>query len=153
MSMLWTFPRSAGLREGAERAAQHHVPDPAELAGNAMADVAYSFAVVQHLRAETLEKVLSLLADALRPNGILLLHFAVPDRVYRTEGQWRSDTSLAGRTKLRYGLNCFGRSADEMADLVARNGFTDVMVCPLSGSITVPCDDVQDQHLLTARRE
>jgi SAM-dependent methyltransferase len=125
---------------------------PAELAGNAMADVAYSFAVVQHLRTETLEQVLSLLANALRPNGILLLHFAVPDQVWRTEGQWRSDTSLACRTKLRYGLNCFGRSADEMSDLVARNGFTDVTVRPLSGSITVPGDDVQDQHLLTARR-
>ena len=124
----------------------------AEFAGNAMADVAYSFAVVQHLRTETLEQVLSLLADAIRPGGVLLLHFAVPDQVWRTEEQWRSDTSLAGRIKLRYGLNCFGRSPAEMADLVARNGFTDVTVCPLSGSMAVPCDDVQDQHLLTARR-
>jgi len=125
---------------------------PAELAGNAMADVAYSFAVVQHLRTETLEQVLSLLAAAMRPGAALLLHFAVPDQVWRTEGQWLSDRSLAGRTKLRYGLNCFGRSAAEMADLVARNGFTDVTVRPLSGSITLPCDDVQDQHLLTAQR-
>ena len=88
----------------------------------------------------------------MRPGASLLLHFAVPDQVWRTEGQWRSDTSLAGRVKMRYGLNCFGRSAAEMAELVARHGFTDVTIRPLSGSITVPCDDVQDQHLLTARR-
>ena len=125
---------------------------PTELAGSAMTDVAYSFAVVQHLRTETLEQVLSLLAGAMCPGASLLLHFAVPDQVWRTEEQWQSDTSLAGRTKLRYGLNCFGRSSAEMADLVARNGFTDVRVSPLSGSMTVPCDDVQDQHLLTARR-
>jgi SAM-dependent methyltransferase len=126
---------------------------PAELAGNELADVAYSFAVVQHLRMETLEQVLSLLAGAVRPGAALLLHFAVPNQVWRTEAQWRSDTSLTGRTKLRYGLNCFGRSAAEMADLVARNGFTDVTIRRLSGSVTVPCDDdVQDQHLLTARR-
>jgi 2-polyprenyl-3-methyl-5-hydroxy-6-metoxy-1,4-benzoquinol methylase len=127
---------------------------PAELAGNAMADVAYSFAVVQHLRTETLEQVLSLLADAVRPGGVLLLHFAVPDQVWRTEKQWRSDSSLAGRTKLHYGLNCFGRPIAEMAGLVAHNGFSDVTVRPLGESITVPCDDdVSGQHLLTARRD
>jgi len=125
---------------------------PADLAGNAIADLAYSFAVVQHLRTETLEQVLSLLAGAVRPDATLMLHFAVPDQLWRTERQWRSDMSLAGRAKLRYGLNCFGRSAAEMADLVERNGFTDVTVRPLSGRITVPCDDVQDQQLLIARR-
>ena len=126
---------------------------PAELVGNATADVAYSFAVAQHLRTETLEQVLSLLAGAVRPDGVLLLHFAVPDPVqWRTEGQWRSDPSLATRAKLRYGLNCFARSAAEMTNLVARNGFTGVTVRPLSGSITVPCDDdIPGQYLLTAR--
>ena len=128
---------------------------PAELARKAMADVAYSFAVVQHLRTETLEQVLRLLADAVRPGGVLLLHFAVPDHVqWRTEGQWRSDSSLAGRTRLCYGLNCFGRSIAEMADLVAHNGFTDVTVRPLSEHIAVTFDDdVLVQHLLTARRD
>lgn len=128
---------------------------PAELAGNAMADVAYSFAVVQHLRTETLDQVLSLLASAVRPDGVLLLHFAVADQVkWRTEGQWLSDPSPTARTKLRYGLNCFGRSIAEMADLVAHNGFTDVTVRPLSGSIPVPFDDdISDQHLMTARRD
>jgi SAM-dependent methyltransferase len=128
---------------------------PMELPENAMADVAYSFAVIQHLRTETLEKVLGLLARTVRPDGVLLLHFAVPDRVqWRTEEQWRSDPSLAIRAKLRYSLNCFGRSAAEMAALVTRNGFTDAMVRPLSASITVPFDDdVQNQHLLTARRD
>ena len=125
---------------------------PAEISGGAMADVAYSFAVVQHLRTETLEQVLSLLAGAMRPGASLLIHFAVPDQAWRTEGHWRSDMSLAGRTKMRYGLNCFGRSAAEMTELVARHGFTDVKVCPLSGNISLPCDDIQDQHLLTARR-
>jgi SAM-dependent methyltransferase len=124
-------------------------PEPGQI------DLAYSFAVIQHLGTEVLEQVLSLLAGAVRPDGVLLLHFAVPDQVqWRTEGQWRSDPSLATRAKLRYGLNCFGRSVAEMTDLVARNGFTDVTVRPLSGSITVPCDDdVLDQHLLTARRD
>jgi len=117
------------------------------------ADVAYSFAVVQHLRTDALIDVLAQLAAAVRPGGVLLLHFALAgEHGYRTEGQWLSDGSLTGRAKLRYGLNCFGRSAAEMVDLVARSGFTDVVTRPLSGSIAIPGDDIPNQHLLTARR-
>ena len=61
--------------------------------------------------------MLNLLADKVRRGGALLLHFAVPDQVrWRTETEWRADPSLTDRAKLRYGLNCFGRSGAEMAD-------------------------------------
>ena len=115
-------------------------------------DVAYSFAVVQHLRTQVVERVLKLLAAALRPGGLLLLHFAVPGETWRTEAQWLADRSLAGRARLRYGLNCFGRTTAEMVDLATRSGFTEAVARPLRGTITVPGDDIPDQHLLTARR-
>ena len=121
-------------------------------------DLAYSFAVVQHLRTEVLRSALSLMADTICVGGTLVLHFAVPGQGggqggWRTEGDWISDQSLTGRAKLRYGLNCFGRSVTEMADLVSRQGFTDVAVRSLTGSLTLPGDDdVTHQHLLTARR-
>ncbi len=116
-------------------------------------DVAYSFAVVQHLRTDALVAALTLLAGSIRPGGLLLLHFAVPGHQgYRTERHWLEDGSLTGRVKLRYGLNCFGRSADEMTELVSRSGFTDVAARPLAGSVTIPGDDIPDQHFLTARR-
>ena len=117
------------------------------------ADVAYSFAVVQHLRTDALAACSPSSPRPCGPAALLLLHFAVAgEHGYRTEGQWLSDDSLAGRARLRYGLNCFGRSAAEMADLVTRSGFTDVVARPLSGSIAIPGDDIPDQHLLTARR-
>jgi hypothetical protein len=53
---------------------------------------------------------------------------------------------------LRYGLNCFARSAAEMTGLVTRAGFTDAVVRPLSGRIAIPGDDIPEQYLLTARR-
>jgi SAM-dependent methyltransferase len=116
-------------------------------------DVAYSFAVAQHLRTDALTGVLAQLAAALRTGGVLLLHFAVPgEHGYRTEEQWLSDGSLTGRPKLRYGLNCFGRSSAEMVDLAARSGFTDVVARPLGGSMAIPGDGIPNQHLLTARR-
>jgi cyclopropane fatty-acyl-phospholipid synthase-like methyltransferase len=117
-------------------------------------DLAYSFAVVQHLRTDKLTQMLELLAAMIRPGGLLLLHFALPggqDR-YRTESDWTSDRSLRGRARLHYGLNCFGRSADEMKILVQASGFTDVHIQSLSGVVTVPGgDDVARQHWLTAR--
>ena len=121
-------------------------------AGGGQVDLAYSFAVVQHLRAPAVERALRLLAAALRPGGLLLLHFAVPDEVWRTEAQWLADRSLAGRARLRYGLNCFGRSMTEMVDLATRHGFAEAVARPLSGTISVPGDDIPGQHLLTARR-
>jgi SAM-dependent methyltransferase len=117
-------------------------------------DLAYSFAVIQHLRTDVLVGALALLAEAVRPGGMLVLHFDVPGQHgYRTEREWLADGSLSGRARLHYGLNCFGRTASEMTDLVTRSGFADVVARPLAGTITVPGDnDVPEQYLLTARR-
>ncbi|HEX4832223.1 MAG TPA: class I SAM-dependent methyltransferase [Trebonia sp.] len=77
---------------------------PGDYRPDGAADLAYSFAVAQHLRTEALTGMLRLLAAALRPGGILLVHFAMAGELgYRTEGQSLADGSLAGRAKLRYG--------------------------------------------------
>jgi SAM-dependent methyltransferase len=60
-------------------------------AAAAPVDLAYSFAVVQHLRTKALTVALALLADAVRPGGLLLLHFAAAgEQGYRTEDRWLS---------------------------------------------------------------
>lgn len=126
---------------------------PAEFrAGGGQVDLAYSFAVIQHLRTPVLEQVMAVLAAAVRPGGTVLLHFAMAENGYRTEADWLADGSLAGRVRLRYGLNCFARSAAEMTDLVTRAGFSGAVVEPLGGRIAIPGDDIPDQYLLTARR-
>jgi SAM-dependent methyltransferase len=117
-----------------------------------LVDVAYSFAVVQHLRTGVLEQVVTQLAAAVRPGGVLLLHFATSENGYRTETQCLADGSLAGRVRLRYGLNCFARTPAEMAGLATRQGFRDAVVRPLDAVIALPDDDIPDQQLLTAWR-
>jgi SAM-dependent methyltransferase len=129
----------------------YQTPEEFRLGGGSV-DVAYSFAVVQHLRTDALERALRLLAAAVRPGGALLLHFAEAGNGWRTEDQWLADDSLPGRARLRYGLNCFGRSATEMVDLVTRAGFTDATAGPLTGSLAIPGEDITEQHLLAARR-
>lgn len=128
---------------------------PDELEGRAgKVDLAYSFAVVQHLPTEVLVHVLELLARTVRKGGLLLMHFAEPGQGgWRTEGEWRADRSILGRARLRYGLNCFGRSIDEMTALTQAAGFSDVEVQSLSENNSIPVrDDICSQHLLTARR-
>ncbi|MGH3204582.1 MAG: class I SAM-dependent methyltransferase [Streptosporangiaceae bacterium] len=120
--------------------------------GGHQVDLAYSFAVVQHLRTAVLEQMIAVLAAAVRPGGTLLLHFAMAENGYRTEADWLADASLAGRVRLRYGLNCFARSAAEMTDRVTCADFTDAAVRQLSNAIAIPGDDIPDQYLLTARR-
>jgi len=118
-------------------------------------DLAYSFAVIQHLAQPALEAMLAVLANQVREDGQVILHFVVPDgRGWRSEGDWRQSQSLANRAKLHYGLNCFARTPEEMTDLASSAGFTDVIIRPLSGEITIPGDDdIPSQHLLTARRK
>jgi SAM-dependent methyltransferase len=117
-----------------------------------LVDVAYSFAVIQHLRTAVLKQVLGQLAAAVRPGGVLLLHFATAENGYRTEAQCLADDSQAGRARLRYGLNCFARTPAEMVDLTRDCGFREAEVRPLSAIISLPDDDIPDQQLLLARR-
>jgi len=53
------------------------------------ADMAYSFAVVQHLTDEQVRIALSLLHRRLRSNGHLILHFARPDNGFKTASEWQ----------------------------------------------------------------
>lgn len=112
-------------------------------------DTAYSFAVVQHLTDDALREALSLLRRRVRAGGTLLLHFAVPDGTWRTEAEWRSDASVKGRARLRFGLHCFGRQDVEPGRLVVEAGFTDPTTRPLEGLTSVD-DDISRQRLLVA---
>lgn len=113
------------------------------------ADLAYSFAVAQHLYGSTLDATLSSLRACMRPGGWLMLHFALPG-IYRSEREWLEDRTPRGRVRLRLGLNCFGRTADEMMERAAWAGFGDLAVTPIAGLTNVD-DDIRDQHLLLGR--
>jgi SAM-dependent methyltransferase len=112
-------------------------------------DLAYSFAVVQHLSDEAFRSALALLRRRLRAGGTLLIHFAVPGDGWRTEGDWRSDTSLRGRLRLRVGLNCFGRTEDQVIHEVTRAGFLNARTEALV-TATAADPDISAQYLLMA---
>jgi SAM-dependent methyltransferase len=123
---------------------------PEEASGRSeLVDLVYSFAVVQHLTDETFRAVLSLVRLRLRPGGTLLIHFTPPTAGWRTEAQWRGDTSIKGRAKLRFAMNCFARGMDDVESLVAEAGFSEIRIEPLAAKTDVE-DDISRQYWLVA---
>ncbi len=114
-------------------------------------DVVYSIAVVQHLTDEVFARALRDWHAALRPGGRLLVHVVVDDPAWRTEAQWRAERGLAGRAKMRFALNCFGRSSEQVRRIATDAGFGELDLVPLSAMVDVD-DDVVGQHLLVGRR-
>ena len=125
---------------------------PADLTaiGDASFDLAYSFAVAQHLTDAVLENVLATIRKKLRPAGRLLLHIVLDREGWRTEEEWRSDVSLTGRLKLKYGLNCFTRSEQRVRAMLAAAGFESIVIRAVRDICPEPFDDVCTQHLVEA---
>jgi cyclopropane fatty-acyl-phospholipid synthase-like methyltransferase len=118
---------------------------------DATIDLAYSIAVAQHLTDSVLQRALDTLRRKLKPGGRLLLHIVLDATGWRTEEEWRRDVSLAGRLKLKYGLNCFTRSEQRVRDMLEDAGFESIVVQSMRDICPEPFDDVCTQHLVCAR--
>jgi cyclopropane fatty-acyl-phospholipid synthase-like methyltransferase len=129
-----------------------HTSDVTEI-GDATVDLVYSVAVAQHLTDSVLGHVLDTLRQKLKSTGKLLLHIVLDAEGWRTEEAWRRDVSIAGRLKLRYGLNCFTRSEKRIREMLDAAGFGSIVVQPMRDLCPEPFDDVCTQHLVCARPE
>lgn len=117
-------------------------------------DLVVSFALVQHLTAEVLDHVMSIWQKKLRAGGKLLLHVQLIDDVWKTEDDWKSDRSVKGRIKYRYGLHCFGRTEDEYRQALKKHDFSDISVKLVSDLVpSAEFDDIGSQHLITATKK
>ncbi len=115
-----------------------------------MADVAYSFAVAQHVRDTVLQQILRTVREMLKPGGLLLMHVIIDAPGWRSEADWLGDNSMVGRVKLKYGLNCFSRTADQVIGLAETAGFHGCQIKPMS-EFTFVDDDIAREHILIAR--
>lgn len=119
---------------------------------DASIDVAYSFAVIQHLTDETFEHVLANCGRKVKPGGKLVLHIQLSDEIWKTEDEWKADTSVKGKLKFRYGLHCFGRTAEHHSELVEKYGFTDIRIEPLAEEVAVELNGTKAEAILFATR-
>ena len=144
------FNARARVVNSADNASFLHTRDMANI-GDATIDLAYSVAVAQHLTDSALERVFDTLRRKLKPGGRLLLHVVLDAEGWRTEEEWKRDASLAGRLKLKYGLNCFTRSEPRLRDMLETAGFQSIVVRSIREICPEPFDDVCTQHLVCAR--
>lgn len=115
------------------------------------ADLAYSFAVAQHIADDALGPVLNRLFAALKPGGLLILHVVIDGEGWRTEQEWRDDASTAGRLKLKLGLHCFSRDRAGVERLVTGSGFA-IEAIERAGERSTADSDIAGQHLVYARK-
>jgi len=114
-------------------------------------DLAYAFAVAQHLSDSMLAEGLRTIRGLLRLGGLALVHVVINAPGWRTEADWVNDHSLQGRLRLRHALHCFSRSTLQVVGLVRNAGFVDPELIPLA-ELTNVDDDIGKQHLLVSRR-
>jgi SAM-dependent methyltransferase len=129
-----------------------YVPPTGRLAIEAdSVDLIYSFAVIQHIEDAVLEKVLVEMRRVMKSGARALIHVVLhgaPGAAgWRTETDWRSDHTLAGRAKWLVGLHCFSRDPNAIIEMVTKAGFRDVHV----DAIDIPDldDDIAHQHILS----
>lgn len=119
---------------------------------NGSLDAIYSFAVIQHLSDEVFETVLENCRQKLKKGGKLLLHIQLADELWKTEEDWRNDVSLKGKLKLKYGLNCFGRTLEKHKEMVSKYEFSEIEFEDLNDIADGDSSEVESQRLLIATK-
>jgi SAM-dependent methyltransferase len=111
-------------------------------------DMAYSFAVIQHLRESVIKSLFIVAGKKLRPGGLCFFQVQLDDGKWKSENAWIEDKSLTGRLRLKYALNFFPRSDAFFRELAANAGFCVKAIRPMAELLDQPFDDLYDQHLL-----
>jgi SAM-dependent methyltransferase len=115
-------------------------------------NLAYSFAVFQHVRESIIQSLFAVASQKLRPGGQCVFQVQLDDGKWKSEQAWDDDKSVANRLRLKYGMNFFPRTAAFFQELAAKTGFTVEAIRPLSELLDEPFDDVYYQHLLVLRK-
>jgi SAM-dependent methyltransferase len=115
---------------------------------DASLDLAYSFAVIQHLRESVIRCLFMVVGKKIRPGGRCVIQVQLDDGQWEEESIQTANQTIAGRLKLKYGLNFFPRSEEFFRELAAAAGFTVVAFRPVSQFFDRPTDDLYYQHLL-----
>ena len=111
-------------------------------------DLAYSVAVIQHVRSSVIHYLFDILSKKLKSGGQAYLIVQLEGDEWREEEEWVRDQSLMGRLRSKYALNFFPRTEQYFRDLCNSVGLDYCSVKPASDILSSKYDDVYQQHLL-----
>ena len=115
---------------------------------DASLDLAYTFAVIQHVRESVIRSLFLVAGKKMRPGGRCLFQVQLDDGKWEPESAWAGDKTVAGRLRLKYAMNFFPRSEEFFRQLAVEAGFSVLAIRPVSELLDQPFDDVYYQHLL-----
>lgn len=115
---------------------------------DASLDLAYSFAVIQHVREAIIKSLFMVARKKMKPGGRCVFQVQFDDGKWAEESACAADKSVAGRLRFKYGLNFFARTEAFFRDLAAESGFALKAIRPLTELMSDPFDDVYYQHLI-----
>ena len=113
-------------------------------------DLVYSFAVIQHVADEVFRQILTAMFAKLKTGGKVLIQVVLDEEHWKTEQDWKDDESLRGRVKLKYALNAFKRTEEDVRALLAAAGFRSIVFSPMQEFCPEKFDDVCTLDLVTA---
>jgi SAM-dependent methyltransferase len=116
-------------------------------------DLIYSFAVLQHVSQDLMDGIFALFSKKLKPNGKLLLQVQLEADGWKSEQDWKEDTSLSGKLKYKYGLHAFSNSVNFYHDKMTNRGLTFISVADLSSMLPFDFDDICHQQLIIGQKE
>ena len=115
-------------------------------------DAIFSFAVIQHLTDEVFELVLKNSRRKLKKGGMIIFHIQLDDEIWKSEEDWKADTSLTGKLKFKYGLHCFGRTKERHEELISKHGFSIKEFESLTDLENPNSSDADSQFLVVAHK-
>lgn len=115
-------------------------------------DAIYSYAVVQHMTDEVFRAMLDNCRGFLAEGGKLILHVQLPDEVWKTESEWRKDESAKGKLKFKYGLHCFGRTAETFQEMLSEKGFDIIEIKEMESLFGRSDKELASQRLIAATK-
>jgi SAM-dependent methyltransferase len=113
-------------------------------------DAVCTFAVLQHLTDEVAAAVLVNISKKLKPGGKVAAHVQLRTDTWKSEADWRSDTSVKGKLKFKYGLHCFGRTREEYAELFRSAELSDPVFEAVKDMVAVAHEPLDGQFMATA---
>lgn len=115
-------------------------------------DIVYSIAVIQHVRESIIEYLLSVVGRKLKSGGLCLFQVQLEDNKWKKESEQVQDATLAGRARLKYGLNFFPRTEGFFKEASSQAGLSLVGFHNLSDYFASPFDDIYYQKLLILKK-
>lgn len=116
-------------------------------------DLAYSFAVIQHITDDALESILRVCYNKLKNKGTAVFHIPLAVEGWKSEKEWREDKTLFGRIKWKYGLNYFSRTQKQVTGLFEKYGFESIQLINIRDVCEDFFDNICNQQLFVARRK